>query len=355
LRSIRRYTVATTKTGELLLRPRKAELRTTPIDGCVDDAQCEMLADYALKTTSAANPVNDPTGADPKTYACQLDPDRAPKGTGGSGKRCLTTCEVDADCAGGTVCHADPMSPRGGYCMEGVIPPQSCVNGLQRYELRAGEAFAVLGSRQGFMHPIVADAGGNCVRDPNANPYQVGRLPLSAPACPAGTDPRTGRLPDGTAAPNPCETTVDETEFQLNYKPVDPAHPEVCALADPDENLVTRQAEAIQFRNRGMTLTVVDPTYQGDARCVGDRAGTLVNVPLVVPGYQIAFRQTAGFKPLLVPVNPAFPVKVVRGPLESIWVMDAGDFLSTSLSLPSTRGKVFRVESSALGTISTLQ
>ncbi|NVB78597.1 MAG: hypothetical protein HOV81_09405 [Kofleriaceae bacterium] len=352
LRSIRRYTVATTKTGELQLKPRKAELRTTPINGCTDDAQCEMLADYALKTTSSANPVSDPTGADPKTYQCRLDPDRAPKGTGGTGMRCLTTCETDADCAGGTVCHADTASPRGGYCMEGVLPPQSCINGLQRYELRAGEAFAVLGSRQGFMHPIVADAGGNCVRDPNANPYEVGRVPLSAPACPAGADPRTGRLADGTAGPNPCELTVDETEFQLNY---DPAQPDECKLADPDENLVTRQAEAIQFRNRGMTLTLVDPTYQGDAKCVGDRAGTLVNVPLVVPGYQIAFRQTAGFKPLLVPIKPAFPVKVVRGPQDSIWVMDAGDFLSTSLAEPSTRGKVFRVESSSLGTISTLQ
>lgn len=352
LRSFRRYTVSTTKTGELLLRPRKAELRTTPLDGCVDDAQCEMLADYALKTTSAANPVSDTTGADPKTYACQLDSDRAPKGTGGTGKRCLTTCETDTDCVSGTVCHADAMSPRGGYCMEGVIPPQSCVNGLQRYEVRAGEAFAVLGSRQGFIHPIVADAGGNCVRDPNANPYEVGRLPLSAPACPAGTDPRTGRLPDGTVAPNPCQTTVDETEFQLNY---DQTNPSACKLADPDESLVTREAAAIEFRNRAMNLTIVDPTYQGDALCVGDRGGTLVNVPLVVPGYQIAFRQTAGFKPLLVPVKPTFPVKVVRGPQQSIWVMDAGDFLSTSLSVPSTRGKVFRVESSILSTISTLQ
>ena len=48
----------------------------------------------------------------------------------------------------------------------------------QRYELRAGEAFTVIGTRSGYIHPIIADAGGNCVEEPNANPFQVGRIPL---------------------------------------------------------------------------------------------------------------------------------------------------------------------------------
>ena len=350
LRSQRRYTIKTTKTGELQLLPRKVELRTTPLDGCTDDAQCESLADYALKNQSAAHPIDDRSGSDPKTWTCQADPDRAPKGTGGTGKRCLLVCDTDADCSLGTVCHANTgAAPKAGYCMEGVIPPQSCVNGPQRYEMRVGEAFAVLGSRQGFIHPIIADAGGNCVRDPDANPFQIGRMPLSAPDCVAGADPRTGQLPGGGFEPNPCKTKVDETEFQLNYVAG------TCTLGSPDETLVTRQADAIQLRNRALKLTVVDPTYQGDERCVGDRAGTLVDVPLVVPGFQIAFRQTAGFTPLLLPITPSFPIKVVRGPTESIWVMDAGDFLSTSLSTPSTRGKVFRVESGSLGVVILLQ
>ena len=42
--------------------------------------------------------------------------------------------------------------------MEGVIPPQSCVNAPQRYELRAHEAFTVVGTRSGYVHPIIADA-----------------------------------------------------------------------------------------------------------------------------------------------------------------------------------------------------
>ena len=51
-----------------------------------------------------------------------------------------------------------------GYCMEGVTPPQSCVNAPQRYELRAGEAFAVVGTRSGFLHSIISDSTGSCAQ-----------------------------------------------------------------------------------------------------------------------------------------------------------------------------------------------
>ena len=74
------------------------------------------------------------------------------------------------------------------------MPPQACVNAPQRYELRAGEAFAVVGSRQGYMHPMIADSAGVCVRDPSANPLMVGRIPLDAPPCDPTADARTGRL-----------------------------------------------------------------------------------------------------------------------------------------------------------------
>ena len=81
-------------------------------------------------------------------------------------------CEDDSDCSVGTVCQPNPeAAPSSGYCMEGVIPPQSCVNAPQRYELHAGEAFAVVGQRQGYIHPIIADANGNCIKDPKANPF----------------------------------------------------------------------------------------------------------------------------------------------------------------------------------------
>jgi hypothetical protein len=348
LKSVRRYTVGRAKSGELTLLPRKAVLRTTPLNGCDTDAQCEMLADYAAQNASSLNPGDTDQPTDSKTWRCLPDSDRKPVATG---KRCLNVCDTDTDCGLGTVCqpNAAAMPQNAGFCMEGVAPPQSCVNAPQRYELRAGEAFTVLGSLQGYMHPIIADASETCVRDPNANPLQVGRIPLDAPACDPTANPRTGRKPDGTYEPNPCKLTVQETEFQLNYVPG------TCTLADPDESIVTRDATAIRFRNRAMQLTIVDPTYQGDASCHGDRQGTLMNVPLVPPGYSMAFRQTAGFSTLNVAgISPALPIKVVRGPTQSFWVIDEGDFLSTSISQASTRGKVFRIESPAINIINTI-
>jgi hypothetical protein len=46
---------------------------------------------------------------------------------------------------------------------------------------------------------------------------------------------------------------------------------------------------------------------------------------------------------------------VVHGPQESIWVVDEGDFLSTSITQNSTRGQVFRIETVNLTTINRMQ
>jgi len=348
LKSLRRFTVATTKSGDLRLLPRKYVLRTTPLSGCVDDAQCQALADYAIKNNSPTDPVDDMTPADTHTWTCQADPDRAP--LGGTGNRCIMSCETDTDCAGGTVCQPNPSSPRGGFCMEGVIPPQACVNAAQRYELRAGQAFALVGGRTGYLHSIVLDpATDACVKDPNANPYLVSRVPLTAAPCDPTADPLTGLKPDLTFEPNPCQLTVDQTEYQLNYQP------NSCSLATPSTTIITRPATAIRIRTRGMNLTLVDPTYPGDARCNGDRGGSFGDVPLVPPGFQLGFRQVAGFLPFTLGIQPSFPIKVVRGPTQSIWVIDEGDYLSTSITTPSTRGKVFRIESRAMNVVNLLE
>ena len=349
LTSLRRYTVGKTTNGEIELLPRKYVLRTTPLDGCTSDDQCSMLATLAARNVSSTQPVDDTT-SDMHTWKCMLDPDRKPLLGPNGGKRCIESCEKDADCVTGRVCQgATAGVPASGVCMEGVTPPQACVNAAQRFELRAGEAFAVLGTRSGYVHPIIADSGGKCVRDPNASPFQIGRIPLSPPACDPAADPRTGKKPDGTFDANPCSLTVDHTELEPAY------NMGTCTVATPATTLVTRPAQAIRFHNRGMTLTMVDPTYPGDAKCIGDRGGSLSNVPLVFPGYQLAFRQTAGYAPMTLPIQPSFPVKVVRGPQQSVWVIDEGDFLSTSINQASTRGKVFRVEIQSLATVNVLQ
>ena len=339
--SERRFSVARARTGELVVIPRTHVLTTTPVDGCADDAQCKSLADYALTELSGTDPLSDTTVPDTHTWACKADATRAP--IGGTGHRCVETCTTDTDCVAGTVCDA-------GVCMESVIPPQACVNAAQRFELHASDAFTVIGTLSGYIHSIIADSGGTCVHDPNASPFQTGRIPLAPAACDPTADPRTGRKSNGTFDANPCALTVAESE-------VDPVFLAAgsCALANPSTQLASRQADAVRFHGPGMTLTVVDPTYPGDKSCIADRGGARGKVPLVFPGYQLSFRQSAGFNPLLLGITPAFPVKVVRGPQNSIWVMDDGDFLSTNVTVPSTQGKVFRIEPVALGVISTMQ
>jgi len=356
LTSIRRYTVVRAESGELLLTTRRHELRLTPLDGCVDDAQCESLADLAKRSplsTHPSDPVEQAT-VDERAWVCRADPTRPPRGT--NNKRCNLSCDTTSQCANGTVCvGGDPATDvKEGLCMEGVVPPQACVNAPQRYELRAGEAFVFAGSRTGYVHSIIADANKACVKDPAAHPYTTSRIPLNPPACDPTADPVSGRLPNGVDyEPNPCSFTISHFENLPRYVPG------TCTLDEPPSEIRERQAPAIRYRSRGMTFTVVDPYYPGDQVCITDRQGPngvpLDKVPQVFHGYSLTFRQQAGFSPLRIPIQPVFPVKVVRGPLQSIWVVDEGDFLSTSISQPSTRGKVFRIEPHALGIINILE
>lgn len=339
LTTLRTYTVGKATTGQLDLIPRKHVLRTTPVDGCTDDNQCKALADYALRLNDSTNPIDDQTAADPHTWKCAVDTDRAP--LGGTGKRCIETCTMDTDCDDGTVCS-------NGTCMESVVPPQACVNAAQRYELHAADAYTVAGTLSGYVHPIIADATGTCVKDPNANPLQIGRIPLTAPACDPTADPRTGALPGGGFEPNPCEETVTQSELATVY-------PTQNSCVGATQTFQERTTDAIKFRNHGMQLELVDPTYPGDLTCIGDRGANLGRIPTVSDGDQISFRQTAGFYPFLLQITPTYPVKVLKGPTDSIWVVDEGDFLSTSIATPSTRGKVYRVEGQAPTIVNLLE
>jgi hypothetical protein len=288
---------------------------------------------------------------------------------GGTGKRCELRCDTSADCLTGTICQgALPGQASSGFCMEGVVPPQACINASQRYELRVGEAYSVIGSTSGFVHPITADAAGQCVRNPLASHLSIGRLPLVPHAplapntlhvCDPTADPITGKTAGGTFEPNPCLTSVPHVDVKPLYEP------NTCVLQrdgndDPVGVLLERQAPAVRFRNRGLSFTIVDPYYPGDATCITDAAANLGQIPHVVPGVSLAFRQTSGFVPQrlfsgLTTDQPSFPVRVVRGPSDSIWVVDEGDFLSSSGSQASTRGKVLRVHPAALGVVSVLR
>jgi hypothetical protein len=368
----RRYTVAPSPSAnDLVLLPRKHELRTTPLDGCIDDNQCTLLANYAAQVKSdrdpIASPIVQPT-IDPNDgklkdvngnqWSCQADPLRAPiNADPARNRRCVQTCTTNADC---NVADDElnrrfsvnqfKMVCQTGVCMESILPPQQCINGPQRYDLHAGEAFAVVGTKTGYVHPNIAGAGGKCVADPTANVLLRGRIPLKVPACDLAADPITGKLPSGAFDANPCALPTTTSEAMPTFAPA----PTGCTVT-PGE-VIERAASGIRFRNPSMTFTLVDPVYPGDSQCALDRGGPFANIPLVYQGYQIGFHQTNGFAPLtLSQIGPAFPVKVVRGPTESIWILDDGDFLSTNITQASTRGKVFRLESTNLGTVSLLQ
>lgn len=368
LSTLRRYTVGRSATsnavdaGRLVLLERKHELSTTPVDGCISDDQCKQLAQLADKINDSADPYIEPQPPDVHgtTWSCQTDPLREPINSDPTrNKRCVLTCTGDPmpdpnapddprhakGCTNGTICRL-PLGSTEGVCMEGIEPPQACVNGPQRFDVRAAEAFAVIGGTSGYVHPFIKK-NGVCVRDPAAEPVQIGRIPLDplkAPACDLTADPITGLRKDGTFDANPCTVTVPHAEVVPNRLPtatdpcaVDPKEPEV---------LVSRMAPAVKFRNRAMTLTLVDPYYPGDQLCPLDRAGNLGNIPFAVTGYQLQFTQKGGYAPFTLPlIGQVYTVKVVRGPSESIWVIDDGDFLATSITQASTRGRVFRVES----------
>lgn len=369
----RRYTVNNDPhSGDLVLLPRKHVLRTTPVDGCVDDNQCTLLANYAAyartdkdpTASPVVQPVPDPEGklkdVNGHQWQCRLDEARAQVNTDPArNRRCMQVCATNDDCN----VEDDELNRRfnipqfkmvcqSGVCMEGIAPPQQCINGPQHYDVHASEAFAVIGTRSGYVHPITEMAG-RCVRNEAPSSLQIGRIPLTAPACDPTADPITGQLPGGGFDRNPCAKTAVQSELPPVINPT----PATCTTtpADPKTTAaVERQAPAIQFRNRSMKLTLVDPYYPGDGPCILDRAGQLGNIPLVYQGYQIAFHQGSGFAPMILnSIIPAFPVKVVQGPTQSIWILDEGDFLSATQA--STRGKVWRVESINTGTFGVLQ
>lgn len=362
LTTARRYSVTTTESGELQLVPRTHVLQTTPVDGCTDNAQCQGLADYAATVRTQSQPGMPTT--DTHTWQCRADTTRAPVATG---NRCVEACATTADCDAGTICVGATGTDKSGTCMEGVAPPQACVNGPQRFEVHASDAFVAIGSVTGYVHPFIVKGGAGpdanvCVRDPKAGPLKTGRIPINPPACSVGADPITGAVGAGFEA-NPCALTVSQFEAQPNYVggtcTVDSATPTV---------LATRSAPALKFRNATFTITLVDPWVTADKTCVADRLRPeLGKVPLLLsPGFdsppatnvQIFFDQRAAYaavQPGNGGLSPAFPVKVVRGPSESIWVMDDGDFQAVQLGQSSTRGQVYRVSISSIGVINLLQ
>ncbi|HLU68069.1 MAG TPA: hypothetical protein VKZ63_17415 [Kofleriaceae bacterium] len=312
----RRYSVRESASGRLELVPRRRALRTSPVAGCESDAQCQLLADQERAVASPEHPIDlEAEEGDEeveRSWTCAPDPTRAP-----GPDRCQMTCETAEDCEPGHGCD-------GGFCVEGVVPPQQCVSALQRYQIRASEAFVVIGDRTGYLHDLIRDPDtGMCVPDPDASPLLQGRIPLVAPPC-------TGDG-FGDVSPNPCSTTVAQVD---RFVPFEPEGGRCVARA---EELRTRQAEAIRLTNPVFRMHLVDPTTTGDAVCIGDRAADLPAFSPVYPGFQFGFSIVGGFFPMFVtPIEASFPNAIVPAPDGRLWVLDEGDDVSSR-----TEGRVF--------------
>lgn len=327
--------------GKLTLHPRMRVLRSTPLDGCDSDTQCKTLADYEAQQVLEGQPKDLTATVNSRTFTCKPDPYRREP----TKNLCVMTCQRDSDCDVASACV-------NGTCMEGTVPDAQCISGLQRYDLRAADSFLVIGvsgtldsfhsaGSTGYRHAIVAETGtGKCVKDPAASPLQIGRIPLTAPAC----DP-------GNPAINPCSETIPHMETQSTFD---------ASCTATSTVTMERPTESILFRNGGMAFHLVNTTYPGDKVCIGDRQGitgipTSKRVPAVFTGFAFTFTQSGGYNPQYIRTSATVPVRVVRGPQQSIWIVDEGDYISENGVTPSTRGKVFRVESSSLTTINTLQ
>jgi len=107
-----------------------------------------------------------------------------------------------------------------------------------------------------------------------------------------------------------------------------------------------------------MVLTMVDP-YKDCAldlhpRTEQDPKTAPVTIPLVPRGYQLQFVLRGGLTPFTLPLSGSaiLPARALRGPSESIWVIDEGDFLGIS---QPTHGQLFRFESTNVNAVNVLR
>jgi hypothetical protein len=284
--SQRRFRVEHASASELVLGERKRVLRTTPEAGCSSATQCAAL--YELEQDLAAGlPLEAQSPQSTDRWVCEPDSLGDP-----ARNVCLMTCASDLACELGWQCSSE------GYCVEAALPPAECVQTLQRYDVRVGNAFALLGSSTGFLHNVIMGPGGECVLDGAANSLALGRVPLT------GVEPCTG---EGflDVSPNPCATTVSQFEGEAGE----------------------RQAPAIRFRNPAFVTHLVDPVFdpagQGiDCTLDGAACPPMQAVP---PGYAFTFTVGNGFVPLTAVSELRYPVGLAGDPLGSIWIMDQGD------------------------------
>lgn len=322
--SRRRYTIVTTDAEQLTLMPRRRVLDTTPIDGCASADQCQEYYQLERSLASAEHPVAVAPVEDEFTWACEADPSRAP-----GPDMCVMSCEASTDCEASYFCDA-------GRCVEAPVPPAACVAPVQRYQVRVGGAYAVVGESSGFLHDRIVDpATGACIDDPTASPLAVGRVPVQPPPC-------TGDG-FGDVAPNPCSTTVTHADEYQPYV----FEGGQCLVATDGEGkpigrqLRTRELPAVRVALPGVRFHLVNLATSGDENCLQDDLSTRPPFGLGHASLQVRFDLVGGLVPMIIspPTAPTmvFPSTIEAAPDGSLWILDEGD-----VSV-STQGRIIRV------------
>ncbi|HUH00967.1 MAG TPA: hypothetical protein VML75_03165 [Kofleriaceae bacterium] len=318
--SRRRYSIVTTDADRVTLMPRRRVLDTSPVDGCASADQCQEYYQLERSLASPEHPVAVEPVDEEFVWACEADPSRAP-----GPDVCVMSCQATTDCEASYFCDA-------GRCVEAPIPPAACVAPVQRYQVRVGGAYAVLGENSGFLHDRVVDpATGECMDDPVGNPLALGRIPLRPPAC----------VGDGfgDVSPNPCSTTVSHSD---EYQPYVFEQGQCVVPRDGDNpigpQLRTRDLPAVRVTLPGVRFHLVNLTTSGDESCRGDAMSTRPPFSLGHSGLQVRFELTGGFVPMLISSpSMVFPSTIQPAPDGSLWILDEAD-----LSV-STQGRVVRI------------
>lgn len=287
--SERRYTAVQVMQDFVAVVPRPRLLASTPLDGCTETAQCEAIHQ---KDRAAIGPE-----APTYEFTCQPDPAR------GGPSRCVMTCE-SKDCDPGSWCDS-------GVCVLGAVPPPECLAPVQQYQVLAGEAFTVVGSRSGYLHPWIADGTGACVRDPEAGPLRVGRFHTDEPVC-APEDELT------TLEPNPCRVDLPDEPVILI---------EQGGAATP----TYRTSYAIRFRNPAFRIDIADVVALARHPDLADIIDDFRYSPLPA-GYEFTFRIGGGSFPFAEELGAFLPVRLRNGPDGTLWLLDAGE--STAVGAP---------------------
>jgi hypothetical protein len=297
--SHRRYSATEVKAGSVALIPRRRVLQSSPLDGCTSDDECEEMAKIEQSLADPAHPFQLDLPASGLDWVCTDDPSR-PAGP----DRCLVACESTDDCQAGDACLA-------GFCNQGAPPFPECVEAVQRYQVRASDAFVVIGSTSGYLHNWEKGADDDaCVLKEDPDPLAVGRIPLRPEDCAGPT----------ALTPNPCVTTVSHA------RTVTPFAGEQCQAGTPEVR-IDDEVRAIRFQNPSLRFDLVNTEIQGDAACIGDGAAGLPPFSPLHTDFGIDINLIGGFIPMSVQFAfaPTFPVHIQPGPDERIWVIDQGD------------------------------